>query len=301
MRGWQIAVRTAFFILLATFFTQTVVNAQETWVPERDIWRSHGNAMGQPCIQGDAHSAVKEALKLACVRKNASIDEVAVRSAIVVGFVGGFVNHDDPNRPEVQFARFLRDRYPSTVHVEVFANRDGKKALGWLLCQLDTDGDGVLTAAEKEQASIVIYGHSWGGSQAVALAQQLDRLGIRVQLTIQIDSVPKLWQSGSRIPANVDRAINFYQSEGLLHGRSTIRADDPDHTSILGNFRMTYKDHTINCDNYPWLIRVLSRPHHEIENDPDVWDRVSALIDYELSSEIFASKTAWGSGALRTE
>ena len=123
--------------------------------------------------------------------------------------------------------------------VEVFANRDGKEALGWLLRQLDTDGDGVLTAAEKEQATIVIYGHSWGGSQAVALARQLGRLGIRVQLTIQIDSVPKVWQSGSRIPANVDRAINFYQSEGLLHGRSTIHAADPDHTSILGNFRMT--------------------------------------------------------------
>ena len=300
MRDWQRAVRTAFFILLATFLT-SVVNAQETWVPERDIWRSHGNAMGQPCNQGDFHSAVKEALRLACLRKNASFDEVTVRSVIVVGFVGGFVNHDDPKRPEVQFARFLRDRYPSTVHVEVFANRDGKEALGWLLRQLDTDGDGVLTAAEKERASIVIYGHSWGGSQAVALARQLDRLGIRVQLTIQIDSVPKVWQSGSRIPSNVDRAINFYQSEGLLHGRSTIHAADPDHTSILGNFRMTYKGHNINCDNYPWLVRVLSKPHHEIENDPSVWDRVDALIDNELSSEISASKTGWGSGALATQ
>ena len=100
---------------------------------------------------------------------------------------------------------------------------------------------------------------------------------------------------------HVDRAINFYQSEGLLHGRSKIRAADPDHTSILGNFQMTYKDHSINCDNYVWLVRVLSKPHHEIENDPGVWDRVGALIDDELSSEISASKTAWGSGALPTE
>ena len=301
MRGWQRAVRTAFFSLLATFPTQSVVNAQETWVPERNIRRSHGNAISQPCNEANARSAVKEALRLVCLRKNASLDEVTVRGAIVVGFVGGFVNHDDPKRPEVQFAGFMSDRYPSALHIEVFANRDGKKALSWLLRQLDTDGDGVLTAAEREHATIIIYGHSWGGSQAVTLARQLGRLGIQVRLTIQVDSVAKLWQSDSRIPANVDRAINFYQSEGLLHGRSTIRPADPDHTSILGNFRMTYKDHSINCDNYPWLVRVLSKPHHEIENDPGVWDRVGALIDYELSSEISASKTAWGSGALRTE
>jgi hypothetical protein len=133
------------------------------------------------------------------------------------------------------------------------------------------------------------------------LARQLGRLGIQVRLTIQVDSVAKLWQSDSRIPANVDRAINFYQSEGLLHGQSTIRAADPAHTSILGNFRLTYKHHSINCDNYSWLVRVLSKPHHEIENDPGVWDRVGALIDYELSSEISASKTAWGSGTVPTE
>jgi len=135
----------------------------------------------------------------------------------------------------------------------------------------------------------------------VTLARQLGRLGIQVRLTIQVDSVAKLWQSDSRIPANIGRAINLYQTEGLLHGQSTIRAADPAHTSILGNFRMTYKHHSINCDNDPWLVRVLSKPHHEIENDPGVWDRVGALIDDELSSEISASKTAWGSGALPAE
>jgi hypothetical protein len=126
--GWQRAVHTAFFILLATFAMQGVVNAQETWVPERNIRHSHGNAMGQPCNKANGQSAVKEALRLVCLRKRASTDEVTVRTAIVVGFVGGFVNHDDLRRPEVQFAAFLRDRYPSALHVEVFANRDGRKA-----------------------------------------------------------------------------------------------------------------------------------------------------------------------------
>ena len=298
---WHRTLNTAFLSLLAMFPAQSVVKAQETWAPERKIRHSNGSAMGQPCNEANAQSAVREALRLVCLRKGASTDEVTVHNAIVVGFVGGFVNHDDLRRPEVQFAAFLLDRYPSAVRVEVFANRDGRKALRWLLRQLDANGDGILTAAEKEQAAIIIYGHSWGGSQAVTLARPLERLGVRVRLTIQVDSVVKLWQSDSRIPANVDRAINFYQSEGLLlHGRSTISAADPDHTSILGNFRMSYKRHSIDCDNYPWLVRVLSKPHHEIENDPDVWNRVGLLIDSELSSEISASQTSWESDAVPT-
>jgi pimeloyl-ACP methyl ester carboxylesterase len=84
----------------------------------------------------------------------------------------------------VQFAALLRERYPSARRVEVFANHDGKKALRQILRLLDANGDGILTATEKEQARIIIYGHSWGGAQAVTLARQLGRQGIRVLLTV---------------------------------------------------------------------------------------------------------------------
>ena len=128
------------------------------------------------------------------------------------------MNHDDLRRPEVQFASFLRDRYPLAVRVEVFANRDGRKALRWLLRQLDANGDGILTAAEKEQVTIIIYGHSWGGSQTVTLARQLDRLGIQVRLTIQMDSVGKLWQSDSRIPAMSTVRLIFISRKAYCMG-----------------------------------------------------------------------------------
>jgi hypothetical protein len=85
--------------------------------------------MGQPCDERNAQSAAKDALRLLCLRKGASTHEATVRSAIVVGFVGGFVNHDDLRRPEMQFAAFLRDTYPSIVRVEVFANRDGRAGI----------------------------------------------------------------------------------------------------------------------------------------------------------------------------
>jgi hypothetical protein len=37
----------------------------------------------------------------------------ASRNVIIIGFVGGFVSPDDIKHPEVQFAAYLRDRYPS--------------------------------------------------------------------------------------------------------------------------------------------------------------------------------------------
>jgi hypothetical protein len=82
----------------------------------------------------------------------------------------------------------------------------------------------------------------------------------------------------------VASAVNFYQSGGFLHGRSEILAADPARTKIIGNFEMKYRNHPINCDNYPWFARTFNKPHHEIENDPRIWDQLASLIDAELSN-----------------
>ena len=244
----------------------------------------HFSTTVQPrvCDESVPGDSVRAALGLVCLRERLGTRNIPLRNAIVIGFVGGFVRRDDLNHPEVQFASYLRDRYPSIVHTEVFANHNGKRALRRVLELLDTDGDGEVNTNEKESASIIIYGHSWGASQAVTLARDLGRLGIPVSLTIQVDSVHKPGHEDTVIPSNVRNAVNFYQTRGLIHGRSRIRAADPGHTNIIGNFRMTYQDRRINCDNYPWLARHLNRPHHEIENDPRVWEQIATLIDSEL-------------------
>jgi hypothetical protein len=207
-----------------------------------------------------------------------------LRKAIVVGFVGGFVRHDDAKHAEVQFAAQLRDRYASAIDVKVFGNHSGQEALRHILRLLDIDSDGTLTATEREQARIILFGHSWGGSQTVMLARELDRRRIPVLLTIQVDSIAKPGQENFTIPANVANAVNFYQSSGILHGRSEILAMDPERTNIIGNFHMTYKDHPVNCEAFPWYARVFTRPHIEIENDPRVWTQAASLIDLQLSS-----------------
>jgi hypothetical protein len=225
---------------------------------------------------------VKEALWPVCLRTHTSDVNIPVRSAIIVGFVGGFAREDDLKHPEVNFAALLNKTYPSILHAEVFANHDGNRALERVLQLVDSNEDGVITATEKEKANVIIYGHSWGGSQTVALARALGHYGIPVELTIQLDSVRKPGQEDSTIPPNVKNAINFYQTRGPIHGRSMIRAADPGKTHILGNLQMTYEDREINCTNYPWFPRHFNKPHHEIENDPRVWDQVGSLIDSEL-------------------
>lgn len=205
-----------------------------------------------------------------------------IRKVIVIGFVGGFARPDDQGHPEVQFAEYLRDHYRPDVHAEVFGNHDGKKALHEVLRLLDNDGNGNPSSTEREHAKVIIYGHSWGATETVVFAQELAKQGIPVQLTIQMDSIGKFGRDDSRIPSNVANAINFYQSRGPLQGLTEIVAANPAQTSIIGNLHMTYEGHRINCANYPWYARTLNKPHHEIENDPRVWDLAATLIDSEV-------------------
>lgn len=237
-----------------------------------------------PCESTSAPPATRQALRLVCLREPLELSHPHVRNAIIIGFLGGFVKPDDLKRPEVLFATYLRGHYGPAAHIEMFGNHEAKKALHDLVQQLDTNHDGRLSAAEKQQAEIILYGHSWGAARVVTFARDLERLEIPVALTIQIDSVKKLLQNDHTIPANVENAVNFYQEHGLTPGQPHIAAADVTRTKILGNFRMTYRDHRIKCGNYRWLSRHLNRGHHEIENDPQVWDYIASLIESQLAS-----------------
>lgn len=214
-----------------------------------------------------------------------NLDAASARASgklIVIGFMGGNVRANNLVHREALMARDLQQHNPLTLHAAMFANRDGHAALETVLGLLDKDKDGCLSAAEKSAARIVIYGHSWGASETITLARRLNELNIPVLLTIQVDSVEKLDEQDGRIPPNVRQAINFYQTDGLLHGRSHIEAVDPRQTAILGNFESGYKENPVSCAGYPWFARTFMKPHIEIENDPRVWDRIEALIQSKL-------------------
>jgi hypothetical protein len=205
---------------------------------------------------------------------------------IIIGFVGGFIKHDNLAHSEVQLAARLRQAYPTGVDVETFESYHEVKARKRVLQLLDTNHDGTLTHGEKENARIIVYGHSWGGSEAVALARDLEKDSVPVLLTIQVDSISKIHQDDAIIPANVAQAANFFQSNGLLHGQPEIRAADPTHTNIVGNFRFYYKKSPYNCVDYPWYDRIFGKQHTQIECDPRVWEQAEALI----RAELFAAK-----------
>jgi alpha/beta superfamily hydrolase len=203
---------------------------------------------------------------------------------LVIGFVGGFIKHDNMVHSEVQLAARLRKAYPLRVDVETFESYHGEKAHAKVLSFLNTNHDQTLTLEEKSKARIIIYGHSWGGSEAITLARKLEKDGIPVLLTVQVDSVSKIHENDAIIPANVVHAANFYQTNGRLHGQTGIHAADPTRTDILGNFRFDYQGSVYNCGAYPWFDRVFSKAHTQIECDPSVWSQVESLIRTNMPS-----------------
>jgi hypothetical protein len=216
------------------------------------------------------------------VRPVDTTDASSAAPVIVIGFVGGFVKHDAGVHSAVQVAEHLQKEYSSGVYVEVLENHHRGRAYTEILRQLDTDHDGSLSDEEKRNARIILYGHSWGASESITLARELGKQGIPVLLTVQVDSVSKPGQNDKLIPVNVTEAANFYQLNGLVHGRRQISAADPVRTRIIGNFRFDYKANPIDCKQYPWYDRVFMKSHTEIECDPKVWTQVEALIRSRL-------------------
>ena len=236
------------------------------------------------CQNPDVNAQVRQALQLVCAQRDSSETLKSSQRLIVIGFLGGFAQDGDIKHPEVWFGAYLRERYSQAIEVSVLSNHQRQRAMNDVLRQLDTDHDGVLSTPEKKQATIILYGHSWGASEATAFARELGRLGIPVLLTIQIDIVSKPGQTPILIPSNVEAVINFFQSEGFLHGRSKVVAEDPTRTAILGNLHMSYEDRHVDCRNYPWFARTFNKPHHKIENDARVWNQIALVIDSRLST-----------------
>jgi hypothetical protein len=236
-------------------------------------------ALVAACKEPNSPPAVRDALHLVCAKGSSNAEPV--RPAIVICFLGGFVKPNDAKHPEVWFARYLRERYGSTVKVWVFGNREEQKALKETVESVAAGPTHVPKSTQRPL--IIVYGHSWGGSEVLAFARDLGKNGIAVSLTIQIDSVRKLGQNGRTVPQNVFKAINFYQTRGFTPGERHIVPADPAKTVVLGNLEMDYDHLHINCSNYKWLSRMFNKPHHQIENDPRVWSHIASLIHTELT------------------
>jgi pimeloyl-ACP methyl ester carboxylesterase len=213
-------------------------------------------------------------------------------SNIVIGFVGGFVHHDNPHHGPVQLAQQIQRTVPKDTYVRVFENRRRKQAYDDVVRLLDTNRDGILSAEEKARARIILFGHSWGASAAVLLARDLRREGVPVLLTVQVDSVAKVWQNDSVIPDNVAEAVNFYQPHGIVHGRRQITAANPARTAILGNYLVDYRKTPVQCPGASWADRFFTPSHMQSECDPHLWSRIETMVHDRLASVYNSSAPA---------
>ena len=118
---------------------------------------------------------------------------------MVIGFTGGFVRHDDMVHGPVQLAERLRHDLSAGTYVGIFENWHGERARAEILRRLSVNWlhAGSASLEEKQNARIILYGHSWGATQAILLARELEKDGVPVLLTVQVDSVAKPGQNDS--------------------------------------------------------------------------------------------------------
>jgi hypothetical protein len=209
----------------------------------------------------------------------------ATVSYILIGFAGGFERHDNPRHGPVQLAQRIRQNLPTGDVIEVFENRHRRAAYKTILRLLDSNHDGVLSRQERSQARIILFGHSWGASAVVMLSRELDRAGIPVLLTVQVDSIEKPWQRDNVIPDNVAEAVNFYQPHGLLHGRAKIIAADDSKTQILGNYRFDYRKEPAQCSGGSWFQHIFTPSHLQSNCDPHLWSQVEGLVRQRMEPQ----------------
>lgn len=195
---------------------------------------------------------------------------------LILGFMGGRESWDNEKRGVRKLALKLRSMNLPGVHVETVENKKRKLAVELIRNAFDRDRDGRLDARERASARLVVYGQSFGGAAVVKLARQLKEMGVPVLLTVQVDSVGR---GDKVIPSNVRRAANLFQRDGLIiKGEREIRPEDPDRTTIVGNFKFDYEGKKVNLSEVSWLKRLFQAAHTKMDHDPEVWALVERLI-----------------------
>ena len=194
---------------------------------------------------------------------------------LVVGFLGGFEHWNDEQRGVRKIANELGGLGIPNLYAETVSNHRRRTAMKMIRAALDTNRNGRIDPEEAASAKIVLYGQSWGGAAVVKTARDLNKHGVPVLLTVQVDSVGL---KDGVIPPNVRAAANFYQHDLFtIRGRSEIRAADPSRTRIIGNQQQTYYFRPME-PSLSWARRTMGGSHAKMEQDPIVWMQVEALI-----------------------
>jgi hypothetical protein len=195
---------------------------------------------------------------------------------LIIGFMGGRESWDNQKRGVRKLALKLRDMNLCGVHIETVENNKRPLAIELIRNAFDRNRDGRLDEGERAKARLIVYGQSFGGAAVVKLARQLDEMGVPVLLTVQVDSVGR---GDKMIPPNVARAANLFQRNGvIIRGEREIRPEDPNRTTIVGNFEFDYSKKKIDLSEVSWLKKLFRSAHTKMDHDPEVWGLVEKMI-----------------------
>lgn len=197
---------------------------------------------------------------------------------LVIGFLGGWDPWNEPNRLIRRICLHLREKQLPHTYIETVENHHRPLAEKLVQRAFDFNQNGRLEPSEAAQARVMIYGQSLGGWATVRLSRKLNKWKMPVHLAVQIDSVGI---GDEKIPPNVRAAANLYQHDSHpLRGEAEIRAQDPQKTKILGNWRFSYpRGKFIDTSEEPLLRQLFMIPHLKMEYDPEVWTKVESLIE----------------------
>lgn len=154
---------------------------------------------------------------------------------IVIGFVGGLRSPEDLSQGVVQIGNRLKSLNESELQVGIYSHWMWRSVYQKIHKIIDQNHDKKLSQEELRLApKIIIYGHSLGGWAVVKLSRKLEKEGIPIELTVQLDSVGA---GDVEVPSNVKTAVNYYQRTiPILRGEKQISATDETRTKIEGNF-----------------------------------------------------------------
>ena len=200
---------------------------------------------------------------------------------LVIGFLGGWEKWDEPKRGVRKFALRLRAKNLPGVHIETVENHRREIALELVEKAFDRNADGTLSEAEAASARLIIFGQSFGGAAVNKLCKELKPLGVPVLLAVQMDSVGV---DDAEVPSNVRRAVNFFQRDDyfFIRGERELRAEDASRTEILGNYQYNYRGKKVDLSDGRWYQKIFRNAHVKMEQDPDVWAQVEAIILEEI-------------------
>jgi hypothetical protein len=155
---------------------------------------------------------------------------------LYVGIVGGLETPNNKRSGIVQVRDTLRDPAYTEVCARTFSPYDWMAGRSWILSHFPQH-TGPMTEIELGQApKVVLACHSLGGWAVISVARSLDREGIPVELTVQVDSVGI---TDHTVPKNVKEAAIFHARDILMFMTTKeIKTEDANRTKLVANIRV---------------------------------------------------------------